>query len=293
MKKTLAIILTFVMLFSFASCCKKTEPTEVIKGVGKADIKVENAEGVLAEVLKKGVLTIGTSPDFAPSEYIDMETNELKGCEMVLAQYVANTLGVQLVVEQMDFSGVLTAVDTGKVDIGISGFGWKKDRAELYELTHGYTGTSEASHHTILVRTEDKDKYNSLADFDGVHINAQAGSLQQMYVEDQLPNANLELVTTIDQSILNLQTGKVDAVALARTSATQYANTSDGMFYSMLDKNIEFDLSMYDDYSGNVMACKKGETSMVEVLNQIIADVTEKNLYTEWYDAAKKDAGIE
>lgn len=293
MKKLLAIILTLIMILSLASCGKKTDDAAVIKGVGKSDIKVANAEGVLADVLKKGVLTVGTSPDYPPAEYVDLATNELKGSEMVLAQYIANTLGVKLVVEQMDFAGVLTAVDTGKVDLGISGFGYKADRAESYELSHGYSGTGEASHHTILVPASEKDNYKSLADFAGKHLNAQAGSLQQMYVEDQIENPNLELVSTLDQAILNLQTGKVDAIALDKTTAQKYAASSEGMFYSVFDSGIEFDLSLYDDYAGNVMACKKGETSFVSTLNQIIDDVTAKGLYSEWYAAAKKDAGIE
>ena len=56
---------------------------------------------------------------------------------------------------------------TGKVDIGISGFGYKADRAEQFELSHGYQASSAAAHHTLLVPADKADEYKSLADFSG------------------------------------------------------------------------------------------------------------------------------
>ena len=114
------------------------------------------------------------------------ENGTVYGSEMMLAKYVADCLGVQLKIETMDFNAVLTAVDTGKVDMAFSGFGWKADRAEAFELSTGYVGDSSVSFHTLIVPADQKDNYKSLEDFVGKHIIAQASSLQQMYVEDQI-----------------------------------------------------------------------------------------------------------
>ena len=151
----------------------------------KPTLDLSSADGVLKSVLEKGVLTIATSPDYPANEFVT-EDGVVYGSEMMLAKYVADCLGVKLKIETMDFNAVLTAVDTGKVDIAFSGFGWKKDRAETFELSVGYEGDDEVTFHTLIVPSDQVDQYKSLEDFVGKHIVAQASSLQQMYVEDQI-----------------------------------------------------------------------------------------------------------
>lgn len=265
--------------------------------LGKADVDLSKADGKLKDILDKGQIVLATSPDYPPSEFVDDQGN-VKGSDIMLAQYIANSLGVDLKVETMDFNAVLTAVDTGKVDIGISGFGYKADRAEQFELSHGYQSSSAAAHHTLLVPAEKADEYKSLADFSGKKIDTQANSLQEMYVTDQIPDADLQKVATLDQAIFELQTGKIDAIALDSTTAKNYAETSDGMFVSIYEKNgVEFDLSQYADESGNVAAVKKGETSLIDAVNQVIDSLAtsgkyESNLYTDMYYAACDAAGV-
>ncbi len=265
--------------------------------LGKADVDLSKADGKLKDILDKGQIVLATSPDYPPSEFVDDQGN-VKGSDIMLAQYIANSLGVDLKVETMDFNAVLTAVDTGKVDIGISSFGYKADRAEQFELSHGYQSSSVAAHHTLLVPAEKADEYKSLADFSGKKIDTQANSLQEMYVTDQIPDADLQKVATLDQAILELQTGKIDAIALDSTTAKNYAETSDGMFVSVYEKNgVEFDLSQYADESGNVAAVKKGETSLIDAVNQVIDSLAtsgkyESNLYTDMYYAACDAAGV-
>ena len=296
MKKIFAIVLMLALAFSLCACGSKEEVTdELLASVGKCDsVDLSNADGKLKEILDSGVLVVGTSPDYPPAEFISDDTGEVTGYEMAIAQYIANSLGVELQIEAMEFQGVLTALDTDKIDLGISGFGYKADRAESYELSIGYmTEDSEAAHHTIIIRTEDKDKYQSLDDLNSAVINAQSGSLQEMYVEDQIPGADLQLITSLDQALLNLKTGKVDAVALDKDTAENYADTSDGEFYSLYDSGIEFDLSIYPDTDGTVLAAKKGETSLIEAVNVILKDTMDKGLLDPWYEKACEMAGIE
>ena len=259
--------------------------------LGKADIDLSNADGELKEIIDAGVITMATSPDFPPSEFVDDEGN-VKGSDILLGKYIANSLGVELEVETMDFNAVLTAVDTGKVNLGISGFGYKEDRAEQFELSIGYEANSAASHHTLLVRTEDVDKYNSLEDFAGTTIDAQANSLQEMYVTDQIPDADLQLVSTLDIALQELISGKVDAVALPSTTAKNYAAATDGLTSLYEVKDIEFDLSQYAETSGNVVAAKKGETSLINAINEIITQMMDEGLYTDMYYAACDAAGV-
>ena len=307
MKKTLkaifAIVLVTCMLLSIAGCSakesgKKTGTTSTYAylvdttDMKKPELDLSNPTGVLKSVLDSGVLKIATSPDYPPAEFIT-DDGTIYGSEMMFAKYIADCLGVDLQIETMDFNGTLVAVDTGKVDLGVSGYGWKEDRDKSYELSVGYIGSDEINYHTLIVAAEDADKYTTLESLVGAHIIAQASSLQQMYTEDQIvaldPNAGteLELVTTLDQAILALASGKCDAVALDGVTASQYVESSEGKF---AETGIHFDTDMYGSHEGNVMAAKKGETQFIEVINQIITFAMENGYYEQFYQQAKEQA---
>ena len=310
MKKTIAALMLAALLISLVSCGSsnkgetKTGATSSYaylldtSEMEKPELDLSNASGVLKSVLDSGVLTIATSPDYPPAEFVT-EDGTVYGSEMMLAKYVADCLGVDLAIVTMEFSGTFAAVDTGKVDMAFSGYGWKADRAEVYELTVGFVGEDEedsTSNHTLITTVENEGKFNTLADFVGAHIYAQAASLQEMYVEDQIltldteGTTNLELVSTLDQAILGLQAGKCDAVALDEDTAKQYVAQSAGKFVLT---NVLFDMSLYEEYEGTVALAKKGETSLIEAVNKIIEFVNEKNYYFDMYSVAKEQAGIE
>ena len=305
MKKLVKTFFAALLAFTMTACAsdEKDEAAEVKTGtnstyaylldttdLNKPELDLSNATGKLKSVLDAGVLVIATSPDFPPGQFMSEDGTQVLGSEMMFAKYIADVLGVDLQIETMDFSAVLTAVSTGKVDLALSGFGYKKDRAENFEISYGYSGTDEASCHGLLVYEETVDDYETLEDFSGKHILAQASSLQQMYVEDEIPDADLELVSTLDQAILNMTSGKADAVALPCTTAERYAANSDGL---LAKSTVEFDLTPYEDYAGTVMCAAKGETEFMDVLNQIITTVNENQYYTDWYNVAKEQAGIE
>lgn len=262
----------------------------------KPELDLSNADGVLKQILDKGVLTISTSPDYPAQEWIT-DDGTIYGSEMMLAKYAADCLGVDLAIETMDFSSTLVAVDAGKADLALSGYGWKADREESYELSKGYVGDTESdNYHTLIVAAGQEENYKELKDFVGKHILAQANSLQEMYVTDQIltleggDTTELEKVATLDQAVLGLASGKCDAVALDGNTAENYVKQSDGQFALT---GVRFDLEMYGIHEGNVCAAKKGETSLIEVMNTIVDFVNDNGYYKTWYTEAKAAAGIE
>ncbi len=302
MKKLMNTVFAASLALTLAACGSSSAATEDTYAYlydaskyEKPTVDTSKAEGKLKEILSKGTLVIATSPDYPPNEYVE-EDGTIKGSEMMLAKYVADSLGVKLVIETMDFNGTMVAVDTNKVDMAFSGYGWKADREEQFELSIGYVGNTKDYGHTLIIPAADEGKYKSLEDFKGKHIMAQASSLQQMYVEDQIialdPNAGteLELVATLDQAILGLSAGKCDAVALDGHTAENYVTQSEGQFALT---NIKFDLTMYGEHEGNVALAKKGETSLINTVNEIIQFAADKGYYAEWYAFAREEAGIE
>ena len=125
---------------------------------------------------------------------------------------------------------------------------------------------------------------------------AQATSLQEMYVQDEIlaldkdGTTKYEAVKTLDQAILGLASGKCDAVALDESTAENYVNQSNGQFVLT---GVKFDLTPYGDYQGTVAAARNGETSLTDAVNQIVDFVNEKGYYETWYSQAKQAAAAE
>ena len=304
MKKLMVLLLTAIMVLGLCGCSGNGKGQEEegdkyaylldTKDLKKPELDLSKADGVLKSVLDNGTLVIATSPDYPAAEFVDPNNGTVYGSEMMLAKYIADCLGVALKIETMDFSAVLAAVDTSKVDLGVSGFGYKADRAEAFELSVGYIGDDDVTYHTLIVPADKADQYKTLNDFVGKHIVAQASSLQQMYVEDQIialdPNntTELELVTSLDQAILTLATGKCDAIALDGTTAENYVAQSDGQFAL---SGIKFDLTIYGDFEGNVIAAKKGEKTLIDAVNTIINTAMDEGYYRLWTAIAKVQSG--
>lgn len=272
---------------------EKLDCTDLVK----PELDLENATGVLADVLKEGVLTVATSPDYPPAEWVD-DSGVIYGHEMMIAKYIASCLGVDLAIETSDFSSTFVSVDTGKADIALSGYGWKKDREEAYEISVGYVADpeSEESKHTLIVPAGQEDNYDSLDDFVGKKIMGQANSLQEMYVTDEIlaldkdGTTTFEKVATLDQAVLGLASGKCDAVALDNSTAENYVASSDGAFAL---SNVYFDLTPYGDYSGNIALAKKGEKDMIEAVNACLDTAVENGYVHTWYLNAKAAAGTQ
>ena len=272
---------------------EKLDCTDLVK----PELDLDNATGVLADVLKEGVLTVATSPDYPPAEWVD-DSGVIYGHEMMIAKYIASCLVVYLAIETSDFSSTFVSVDTGKADIAFSGYGWKKDREEAYEISVGYVADpeSEESKHTLIVPAGQEDNYDSLDDFVGKKIMGQANSLQEMYVTDEIlaldkdGTTTFEKVATLDQAVLGLASGKCDAVALDNSTAENYVASSDGAFAL---SNVYFDLTPYGDYSGNIALAKKGEKDMIEAVNACLDTAVENGYVHTWYLNAKAAAGTQ
>ena len=239
------------------------------------------AESKLEKILASGKITMATSPDFAPSEFIDPGKTGQEmyvGCDIELGKYIAEKLGVELVIEAMDFSAVQGAVTTGKVDMAISGFAYTDERAESMGLSIFFNFDPEENQQGLLVRKEDVEKYVTLEDFAGKKVAAQNASLQLNLLTKYIPDAKVELITNLNDAIMMLITGKVDAVGVSKDNGDSFAANYDQIIMS----NVYYD---HQD-EGNVLAVTKGEDDLLEKINGILAEVNEQGLYEVWKQEA-------
>ena len=249
-----------------------------------------SSQNRLEKILESGKLVLATSPDFAPLEFEDLSSGEAQyvGSDIELAKYIAEKLGVELEISAMDFSAVQAAIPSGQADIAISGFARTEERAQNMELSTPFHITEDGGQ-TVLVAKGQGANYTAADDFSGLQIGAQNGSLQYNLVSSQLPeDVEIVPVGSLNDGVLMLETGKIDALASDLSNAELLLESHDG---------IETTDFMFEYSSeGNVAAVKKGETELIEAVNEIIEEVNELGLYQQWKDEATelaKSLGLE
>ncbi len=264
MKKTLAMILAAAMALTALTGCS-------------------GSKSKLDAIKEAGVIKMATSPDFAPMEFENIKADgskEYVGSDIELGKYIAEKLGVKLQIEAMDFTAVQAAVTTGTVDMAISGFAKTAEREESMELSIGYNTTSDDDiGQGILIPKEKAAELTTAESFAGLKIGAQNGSLQHNLVSTQLPDdVQIELIGSLNDGVLMLSTGKIDALAVSGENGVLYAGNYDNIVMS----------DFFFDYTseGNVVACQKGQTELMETINNIIKEVNEQGLYQQWTDEA-------
>ena len=232
------------------------------------------AGGRLDAIKTAGKLVVGTSPDYAPYEFPGPDGQPV-GADMDLAKYLADGLGVELVIESFTFDGVLAAIAAGKIDIGIAGMDPTPERKSSMDFTDIYYNETNQ---VILVHKDSAETLKTLEDFAGKKVAAQNGTLQQTLVTEQLPDSQMELITLIPDGIMMLLSKKVDGIALASVVADQYvANYPD-----LVICESKFDYTS----SGVAAALPLGEPELLEAVNALIAKVVEEKLFYTWMDAA-------
>ena len=249
-----------------------------------------SSQNRLEKIKESGKLVLATSPDFAPLEFEDLSSGEAQyvGSDIELAKYIAEKLGVELEISAMDFSAVQAAIPSGQADIAISGFARTEERAQNMELSTPFNITEDGGQ-TVLVAKGQGANYTAAEDFSGLQIGAQNGSLQYNLVSSQLPeDVEIVPVGSLNDGVLMLETGKIDALASDLSNAELLLESHDG---------IETTDFMFEYSSeGNVAAVKKGETELIEAANEIIEEVNELGLYEQWKDEATelaKSLGLE
>ena len=249
-----------------------------------------SSQNRLEKIKESGKLVLATSPDFAPLEFEDLSSGEAQyvGSDIELAKYIAEKLGVELEISAMDFSAVQAAIPSGQADIAISGFAKTEERAQNMELSTPFNITEDGGQ-TVLVAKGQGANYTTADDFSGLQIGAQNGSLQYNLVSSQLPeDVEIVPVGSLNDGVLMLETGKIDALASDLSNAELLLESHDG---------IETTDFMFEYSSeGNVAAVKKGETELIEAVNEIIEEVNELGLYDQWKDEATelaKSLGLE
>ena len=291
LKKLLVITVGIMMVLSLAACGgeKKDEADpEAVKAAAYNKIldtltPAENPDGQLI---------VATSPDFAPMEFMDLSRSgdeQYVGFDLLLAKYMAKELNKELVIKPMSFDAVMAAVQTGNVDLGMSGFSWTEERAKNYFITDWYEAGNNETQQTVIVKKDKENSFSSAADFSGLKVGAQGASLQKVLVEGQLvpEGAEVMLYENLNDAVAALLTDKIDALAVAFGNGEAFISSNpDTIGFS------GFEFEVDDMYKNNVILINKGKEDLGAQVNEVLAKIKAENASEGWYEACQLLAEI-
>ena len=298
-KKSLVLLLALAMIFTLAlSACGgggSEEPAERTESTETAESSNDDAAAAAYNKILEGLnseaadtdeeIVVAMSPDFAPMEFVDLSRSgddQYVGYDVLLAKYIANHLGKKLVIKPMSFDAVMTAVQTGNADLGISGFSWTAERAENYFISDWYEAGENETEQVVITTAENDGKLTAAENYAGLKVGAQGGSLQELLVKEQLPDAECVLMTDLNDLCTALLTGKIDALAVAQGNGESFISANDG---KLVASGFQFEID--EKYKNNVVLVNKDNAELGEQVNAVIAQQKADGVADAWYDAAQ------
>lgn len=233
MKKILSVVVALACVCSFAACGSKKE---------------EAAGGEE----KKEKLVMATNAEFPPYEFY--EGDKIVGIDAEFAEAIAEKIGMELEIEDMAFDSILSAVQSGKADIGVAGITVDDTRKKQVDFSDTYyTGRQ------VIIVTEDSEiaEPEDLAD---KKIGVQQGTTGDIYTTDEFGDEFIERFNKGMEAVQALSQGKIDAVVIDDQPAKTFAKQVEGL------KILETEY-VEEDYA---MAIKKGNDELTKKVNEAI-----------------------
>lgn len=258
-KKILAIILSVVMVASlvavFTSCSKTPAEEESTVEAGSEAVS-ETAEIKTAE---PGKLIMATNATFPPYESVDGE-GKIIGIDAEIAQLIADKLGLELVIENVEFDSIIAGVPTGKFDFGMAGMTVTEERLQSVDFSTSYAKGIQS---VIVAEGSDIKTVDDLKGDGSMKIGTQMGTTGYLYCSDDYGEENVVGYKNGPDAVQALKSGKVQAVVIDNEPAKAYVAANEGL--AILDTAYAD-----EDYA----ACmKKGNTGLNNAIDGAIKEL--------------------
>ncbi|MEJ8554365.1 ABC transporter substrate-binding protein [Tepidibacter sp. Z1-5] len=238
----------------------------VFSGCGKSEVSQYE------KIKESGKIVLGTSADYPPYEFhkeVDGK-DQIVGFDIEIAKAIAEDMGVELEIKDMDFGGLLAALNTGTVDFVVAGMTPTDERKEKVDFSEIYYNATQA----VVVKTENKDKIKSMDDLKGKTIGVQMASVQEEIAKDQVKDAQIKSLSKVPDLMMELKNDKVDALIVELPVAKAY-----------IDKNTDLSLSgitVKDETGGSAIAIKKGSQELTDQINKTLDKLVKENKIEEF-----------
>ena len=262
--KLAALLMAAAMLLALCACGKEPE--------------AENPYNTITP----GVLTVATSPDYAPYEFYAIGADgsaKLAGFDIELIKYIADYLKMELEIIPMDFDGVLLELANGSVDLGVAGISPDPARAESMDFSDIYYEGGQA-----FITVKDKaGMFSDLASLNNpnVSVGAQNGTIQMDLAQQYSPKSDIVTLTKATDIIAELVSGKLDG---------GYVEYDVAVAYQVNYPDLHIVCEVPYDVEGNAVGVKKGNTALLEGVNKAIADCVSKGEFSQYVATALEQA---
>lgn len=280
MKKIIAFVLSTLLVLSMVGCGSKT-PSDVEEDSTPSapdEASSEYAEftgETITKIKEKGKLVVGTEAQYAPFEFMDMDGNYV-GCDIWLAQQIANALGVKLEIVDMAFDGIIPAVKSGQVDLGIAAFTVDEERAKEIDFTEIYYHNEQM----LVVQKENVDVYTSKEALVGKTLGAQRGTIQSKLIQSALPESKLFELDKYPALAMEVSNGNIDGLVVDESVGAGLISNND----KIAQANFVFDKEDAD--FGKAAVLQKGTEDLLALVNAVILKTQEDGSFNQVYDEA-------
>ena len=268
MKKFLALTMAMAMVLSLAACGgnsgSKSEGSAASAGSASsagASASASTSEPAALATIEEGKLIMSTNASFPPYEMTD-DSGKIVGIDAEIAEAIANKLGLELVIDDMDFDAALLAAQQGKSDMVMAGVTVNEDRLLVMDFSDSYaTGVQ-----VVIVKEGSDVTMDNLGE---KMIGAQRGTTGYIYASDTPENGGYgeDHVIAYDNgatAVQALKNGQVDCVIIDNAPAQEYVKANPGL--TILDGEW-----VTEDYA---IGMAKGNTALVEAVNGALAELT-------------------
>ena len=230
-----------------------------------------DGSSALQEIKDSGKLVVGTCADYPPYEWHLVQDGEdqIIGFDIDIAQAIADELGVELEVKDMDFDGLIPALSTGKIDMIIAGMNPTEERKQSVDFTDIYYTQKDA----LVIKSEDAKDFRSEDDLKKASLATQKATIQETYLLENFPGAEIQSVPKLNTAILYLVTGKADAVLMVETVARRYVEENEGLEIA------DFDVASKPNESA--IAVAKDSADFLEEVNDILDEMEDSGKIEE------------
>ncbi len=244
-----------------------------------------STESTLDTIKERGKIVVGTEAQYAPFEFKDMNAN-IVGCDIFLAQEIAKELGVELEIVDMAFDGIIPAVQSGQVDLGIAAFTVTAERAEVIDFSDIY----QESGQYLIVKAGNEDLYSTPESLAGLKVGAQRGTIQSQLILKALPDSELFELAKYPELAIEVRNGNIAGLVVDEDVGASIVDSSDG---ALAVANFEFDLE--EAMFGKSVVIRKGNDALREEVNKVVHRVLDDGSYQRaWEEAVElqKELGL-
>lgn len=264
MKKALSLMTAAALVLSLAACGSTASSAASSEAVSSDAASFEAASSEAASetetaelsTVEPGKLIMSTNAAFPPYE-MTTDSGEFEGIDIETAQAIADKLGLELQIDDMDFDAALLAVQQGKSDMVMAGVTVTDERQNVMDFTDSYaTGIQ-----SIIVK-EDSD-IASVDDLAGKKIGTQRGTTGYLYCSDDFGDENVVAYDDGLTAVQMLNNGQVDCVVIDNAPAKEFIAANPGL--KLLDTAY-----VEEDYAIGV---GKGNTELKDAINTALEEL--------------------